>query len=367
MTPTASREVGDATRVVRRPDEVTSSWLNEILWESGRLDRSAEVATFTTEPVGTGQMADTIRFHLSYAQPESGPATVVAKFASADPQSHATGKAMRAYEIEVRFYAEVAPVVDARVPGCISCAFDPEEAWFTLVLDDIVGATQGDQIEGCTPEVASAVVREMAALQGSSFGSPVLERSGWLNRSTPDSDAFTASVVASVYPAFVERYGDQLSPEHRELFDAFIPQMEQWFALRGGPRTIVHGDLRLDNLLFTQEPRPVIVDFQTMNWGNAGYDLAYFVGGCLTPEIRHACEENLIADYHDALEALGVTGYSIDDLKDDYRRECFGGVMMAVGASMLVKQTRRGDQMFLTSATRHAQHAIDLDALAVLS
>jgi len=50
----------------------------------------------------------------------------------------------------------------------------------------------------------------------------------------------------------------------------------------------------------------------------------------------------------------------------DYRMECFGGLMMGVGASMMVKQTDRGDRMFLASVSRHAQQALDLDALAVL-
>ncbi len=41
--------------------------------------------------------------------------------------------------------------------------------------------------------------------------------------------------------------------------------------------------------------------------------------------------------------------------------------MMAVGASMMVQQTERGDEMFVTSAARHAQHALDLDALALVT
>ena len=39
---------------------------------------------------------------------------------------------------------------------------------------------------------------------------------------------------------------------------------------------------------------------------------------------------------------------------------------MAVAASMLVERTDRGDQMFLTMAARHARHALDLDAPAVI-
>ena len=33
---------------------------------------------------------------------------------------------------------------------------------------------------------------------------------------------------------------------------------------------------------------------------------------------------------------------------------------------MLVERTDRGDQMFLTMASRHARHALDLDAAAVI-
>ena len=39
---------------------------------------------------------------------------------------------------------------------------------------------------------------------------------------------------------------------------------------------------------------------------------------------------------------------------------------MAVVASMVVQRTERGDLMFLTSAARHAQHALDADAPTLL-
>ena len=77
------------------------------------------MVSFETEPVGTGQMADTTRFSLVYDAPGAGPASVVGKFASADEQSRATGLALRAYEIEIRFYREVAARVSSASP------FDP--------------------------------------------------------------------------------------------------------------------------------------------------------------------------------------------------------------------------------------------------
>ena len=40
---------------------------------------------------------------------------------------------------------------------------------------------------------------------------------------------------------------------------------------------------------------------------------------------------------------------------------------MAVAASMMVVQTERGDEMFLTMARRHGAQILDLDALELLT
>jgi hypothetical protein len=71
--------------------------------------------------------------------------------------------------------------------------------------------------------------------------------------------------------------------------------------------------------------------------------------------------------YHDGLLAAGVDGYEWDRCWTDYRRGTYAGLVMAVAASMLVERTERGDEMFLTMAHRHARHALDLDAAALLT
>ena len=274
---------------------------------------------------------------------------------------------MRAYEVEVRFYAELAHRVTCRHPGLVFAALDPEEAWFTLLLEDLSQATQGDEVAGCAVDVATAALDQLAGLHAPCWEAPDLALNSWVNRATPESDAFTVAVVSGVFPGFLDRYGDRIDPAHIHLLESFVPRLGTWMARSGGPRTLVHADFRLDNLLFTpDDTAPVVVDYQTINWGSGAYDLAYFVGGCLEPEIRRPASESLIAGYHEALMTGGVRNYPLADLMADYRRECFGGLMMALGASMLVKQTERGDAMFLTSVRRHAQQSIDLDALELL-
>jgi hypothetical protein len=353
--------------VRRTPQDIEPDWLTTILRRRGLLT-DERVTSVGATPVGTGQMADTVRFTLTYEPVGAGPPTIVGKFASQDEQSHATGKLMRAYEMEVRFYAELAHRVTCRHPGLLFAALDPDEAWFTLLLEDLSEATQGDEVAGCDVEVAAAALGQMAGLHAPCWEASDLALSPWVNRSTPDSDAFTASVVSGVFPGFLERYGERIEPGHVRLLESFIPHLGAWMARPSGPRTLVHADFRLDNLLFTPgDTAPVVVDYQTINWGSGAYDLAYFVGGCLEPDVRRPAVESLVAGYHEGLMTGGVRNYPLVDLVADYRRECFGGLMMAVGASMLVKRTERGDAMFLTSVRRHAQQSIDLDAMDLLT
>jgi Phosphotransferase enzyme family len=341
--------------------------LTDVLRRAGALRQGAAVLSFETAPIGTGQMADTTRFTLTLDEPGAGPAHVVGKFASADDQSRGTGLALRAYEIEVRFYREVAARIGARVPAVYLAEVEPDTGWFTLLMEEIAGATQGDQIAACGPDIAAAVLDEMAGLHAPCWEAPELEGLEWLNRATPGSDAFLLALVPSLLPGFLERYADTLAPEHQEVCRLFVEHLPAYLRLRGGPRTASHGDFRLDNLLFQpDDPRPVVVDWQTAAWGGASADVAYFIGGCLGTEDRRAHEQDLLAHYHDALRRRGVRDYSLPRLRADTRRDTFAGILMAIVASMVVQRTERGDLMFLTSAGRHAQHALDADAPALL-
>ena len=349
--------------LLRHASDVTPEWLTDALRRAGAVAEGVSVRSFEMTPIGTGQMADTTRFTLTLDQPGAGPSSVVGKFASADEQSRGTGLALRAYEVEVRFYREVAARVGARLPAVYLAEVEPETGWFTLLMEDIAGATQGDQIAACGPDVAAAALEEMAGLHAPCWEAPELEHLEWLNRNTPESDGFLVALVSSLLPGFLERYADTLAPEHQAVCRTFVEHLPTYLQLRSGPRTASHGDFRLDNLLFQPEtPRPVVVDWQTVGWAGASVDVAYFIGGCLSAEDRRAHEPELLAHYHDALCRRGVQGYSLEQLRADTRRDTFAGLLMAIVASMVVQRTDRGDLMFLTSSSRHAQHALDVDA-----
>ena len=112
--------------------------------------------------------------------------------------------------------------------------------------------------------------------------------------------------------------------------------------------------------------RVVVVDWQTVGLGPGVTDLSYLLGASLRPDTRRRHERALVERYVDGLKGHGV-GERVDDVWEDYRRYAFGGLIMAVVASTLVRRTDRGDEMFITMADRHAQQALDLGSLDLLA
>lgn len=352
---------------VRRPEDLTAEWLTSVLTDAGVLAPGCVAHTLSVSPVGTGQMADTVRVCFSTDPSVEAPRSVIAKFASADEQSRSTGLMTRAYEIEVGFYGEVASRVGTRMPECYLSHFEPDTGWFVILLEDVVDGVQGAHLEGCDADVAEAALVEMAALHGPAWSDRHLAKVGWLHRGGPEADEFIAGLVTSLWPGFVERYGSRIDADHLDLGDHLIGVLGPWLADRSAANTVVHGDFRLDNLLFCPgQTRPYVVDWQTADWGSAASDVSYLVAGSLTVEDRRRHGEQLLRTYHGALVAQGVTGYGLGQLEEDFRRMCFGGLVMSIGASMLVKRTERGDDMFVTTVGRYAQQALDLDAETLL-
>lgn len=350
-----------------RPEELTCAWLTAVLREGGLL-QGGEVTGFDVAPVGTGQMGDSFRIHLTCSPGAHCPETLVGKFTAADEQSRATGVSMRTAEVEVRFYQQVAPELPARIAHCYYADVDPATARFVLLLEDLAPLSVGDQVKGCTVDQAASAVEELAKVHAPRWGDPALERLDWLNRRDEEANAALAAVFPLLYDGFVDRYAARLPEPVRPVGDPFFPRIADYFVPHRGPRTVQHADYRVDNLLFGDMPgSPVaIVDWQTVALGPGAADVSYFLGGSLEVDDRRRTEVDLLHHYLDALRAGGVEGYTWDDLWLDYRRRAFDGLVMAVGAAMMVARTVRGDDMFLAMARRAAAHAEDLESLALV-
>ncbi|MBI5087681.1 MAG: phosphotransferase [Actinobacteria bacterium] len=320
--------------------------------------------------IGDGLVGMNLRVVVEYADPRSaGPRSVVVKLPSPDATSRATGIALRNYEREVCFYREIASTVDIRVARCHHAQWSAESGDFVLVLEDLAPGVQGDQITGCTVDQARTAVVELARLHGPRWDDPSLHEHEWLSRrSGPDDGALLAAMWQMMMPGFLATYGTYLSPEAVELIDAFGQRIAAWVDGRDGPTTVTHGDYRLDNLMFASADggyTVAAVDWQTPGHGPPLGDVSYFLGAGLLPEQRREVERRLLDEYAHALTRYGV---DVDGawLWHHYRRDAFAGVIMAVIASQIVGASGRSEAMFAAMATRHTQHALDLDSLSLV-
>lgn len=352
--------------IADRPDQADASWLTNALRTTGRLD-DAQVSSVEMAPLGTGQMCDSFRLRLRYDGTTDLPDSMVAKFPSASEGSRNAAAAMSCYEKEVRFYQTLADELPVNTPQSFYAAIGEDTTSFTLLLEDRSPATQGDQIAGCSPEVAHAAVIELANLHGPRWGDTSLGELPWIAQPTADQRALLNMMLPMFWTEFLARYGDAVEPPLRKAGDFFFAHVANYFEadLRG--IGITHADYRLDNLLFapgvtSTTSRPTVVDWQTVQLGCPAGDIAYFLGSGLAVDDRRAHEFDIVKDYFTALSAHDTGGYSARDLEFEYRRGAWQGFVIGVGAAVLVERTERGDDMFLTMLHRHAHHALDLDA-----
>jgi hypothetical protein len=322
------------------------------------------VTAVNAEPVGTGQVSDSYRLRLSYDGAADMPPTLITKVPAADSASRVAARTFRTYEIEACFYDQLAPGLPVALARCYYAGYDSEPDEYVVLLEDLAPALPGDQLAGLHPDDAAAAVAELAALHAAGWDSQELAALPWLNRSGPEAATLLAAAISDLYPGFRDRYGDRLEQGTLTLIEDFLPNAGSYLAGTDEPRTIVHGDFRADNLLFGRD-RPVVLDWQTAGFGAAAGDLSYFLASSLPVAARRQYEEALVRRYHGGLLSRGVE-LSWHDCWAGYRRHAFGGIVMDIIAAMFVQQTERGDEMFATMARRHARHALDLDALALL-
>ena len=347
-------------QIPRGLSDLTSEWVGAVMASHGY----GAVKDVSVEPIGTGQIADSARLSITWGHGTPGPDTLVAKVTAASEESRQAGMTTRTYEVEVGFYSSLAAELPVRTPRCYWAGFDPSQAAYGVVLEDVAPAHQGDQVGGCSIDEAAAALDELALLHAPRWGDTNLESLSWLHVGGRDRGSGLGGILGMFLPGFLERYESRMTPEVVQLIPRFLEVMDHYGGGLDGPKTVLHGDFRNDNLMFGLD-RVVVLDWQTVSLGAALSDVSYFLGGSLLPDDRRAHEEKLVRGYFDKIRSLGVD-MDWDRCWLDYRRYAFAGLIMAMFASMVVTRTDRGDAMFIAMADRAGVHALDMDSLSLI-
>lgn len=327
----------DTARPGGLPDDrhvLAPAWLSRAL-EAVATDRSghlAHVVRRQLRPVGPGVgfVSRVQRLELSWSGGD-GPSSVVAKAPATEPRNRALAVTLDMYGNEARFYR----YLSARTPLAVTChhvEIDESGHDFVLLLEDMSAADMVDQVSGCPRGRATQLVTALADHHARFWGESGLDGAPWLR---PLSDRrlteVFATTVAEHWPAVRRRFGDSLDARVVALGDRLAEQVPCLTAeLARPPRTLAHGDLRLDNVFFAPAGQVSVCDWQLVDRSRGMRDMAYFVTQNLRTADRRSWEAGLVDTYLARLARQGVTGYERDEAWHDYRVALVLGLVYAV-------------------------------------
>ncbi|WP_068399618.1 phosphotransferase family protein [Kribbia dieselivorans] len=333
--------------------------LTRALQASGAAQPQARLVGLSLRPIGIGHTADTLHLTPTWAEPGSGPATLVAKIPSLDAQSAGTAASLGAYEREARFYAELAPNSSLSLPRFLGVMrFDGEPTG--VLLEDLSDLTTLDQLANTPVEVVRRLRQELVSLQAPFWNDAKTAELAWLHRRLGVPIPGILERMERSWATTREYLTEDFDREERELVDRFVAGAGRWAESLDGPFSLTHHDFRIDNMLF-DEHRAVVLDWQTVGWGAPMFDVAYLLGTSLDPERRREVERTEIALHVEELASRGVD-WSFDEAWEAYRRAAFAVLLMLVPPTGSVKRTERGDAMFRRLIRRGARMALDLGA-----
>ena len=252
------------------------------------------------------------------------------------------GQTMGLYEKEIRFYRDLKPLLNVLSPShyysALYIADDPDVvlermyglnklpmwlidgltkvvSWligktprrYALLIEDLSGYRMGDQMQICSDEDTRRVLRAIASLHSQFWMSEQLAGMTWIAPVTVTSKIIHMMFLQSI-GKFRSAYEHQMSDRQGQLVDWVTKNgMALTEKLGKESATLLHGDVRLDNVCFDDANQDALLfDWQTMQSGPAGMDLAYFLSAAVPIEADESKINELIAFYHEQLQANGV-------------------------------------------------------------
>lgn len=393
----------DERQIPRSAADLTAEWFSDALGEAPGVGQGACVTAVRVETIGTGVgfMGEVHRCHLTWDRSPGGPDSVIVKLPTSHPTNFALGDGLQVYEREIVVYRELSDSLGIPMPQLLYSDMDPDPApwmerlvlflfsvlplrainWvvrqflkvagrstrrYVLVIEDVADARPPSQVRGGSSADVAAALKVLARFHAANWmrhdASRIYRRIWPVDRGTR---AYQAGYLRN-RETFVERFGDRLGAEMIDRLDDIqrrLPELDR--RLSADPWTLLHGDFRLDNVLFRPDGEIVVLDYQGLCRGRPGLDVAYFITTALTIKHRDQ-EEQLLRTYHDALTAAGVHSYSREMLAADCRDAKEILAHRIVGAGDVVDTELDEAALAEGGHGDHAESLIDVIQLRVL-
>jgi len=220
------------------------------------------------------------------------------------------------FDREICFYKEVAPSQSIPCPRLIHSSSDPAY----LILEDLGKYYSGDQEFGYTIPEAKSVIDHVVKFH-----------SFWLNnellKALP-APRIDNPLITSELPRMLEYIWSEVgnifrkhAGDNADLYIRYLIENidDITAALTSNFVTILHGDLRLDNILFEKYHAKYFVDWQMLAIGSPMMDIAYFVSQSGTENCQHEMREYAFDVYENRIY-VGA--------QDTMRREYYNALIL---------------------------------------
>lgn len=301
------------SRFPRAASDLTADWLADVLASAGAIAPGSRVRDLQVERIaeGVGFASFLYRVHLDLEG--DGPTTIIVKFPTDYAAYLELAQSIRLYEREVTFYNEVAPAAPVSTPRAYFAAFDQHTSEFIIVMEDLAQLENADHLEGLSIGRVHPVLDELARFHawGWNLEPAAANNPAFLDLDDPRMAGLFSLGTAAGWSLFLQHGRTTAPAELVEVLDEYTALVPSLLGALTEPATLVNGDLRADNLFFSETGPHVTVDYQFAGRGCGMWDVAYLVGQGLTPEERGGRERDLVARYLEVLSGLGID-YSFD-------------------------------------------------------
>jgi thiamine kinase-like enzyme len=258
-----------------------------------------------------GPVATKIRFTVDYAKaPQNAPRALCAKgvLDMADPRMLARMLESGTSEREARFYLEIAPKTNMRVPALAYGGIDPETRHGLIITEDLIasGARFLGAMSPRTVEQTRGTLDQLARLHSLCWGDEGLDAFPWVGPELQKVAANPYLTLAEQQALFEDPRGEHLprsllSAERLHAGMKRLAEHSSKFA-----SCLCHGDFHAGNLYTDANGQPGVLDWQIVMRSTWALDVAYHLSTILTVEDREASEKELLKYYLDRLRAYGA-------------------------------------------------------------
>jgi len=313
-----------------------------------------------------GFQSTTWRLQLTCDPPDAGPSSVILKSETANEDFNTLSRLNNAFVREVGVYTHCTPRLKNHQPS-VYATNSSEPFW--LLMEDLTHLRSGDGVIGLSYQETLATIQRMAAIHAEFWMDPSLEQYNWL----PDHGFWFSDPKVEIIDDFFATYGVRFGDDVCRLYRAVLEQtsaIDQ--ALDARPWTLVHGDLRADNLLFgdsSDDPSSLIIDWSWASRSLAAIDIGFLVGGSTPQAQRLGRHDELLIAWHQELVNRGVRDYPLSEARHDLQLASLRSITAGLAMHSFFKgpETPIRAALFMDDAIqRHAAYALEIGAWAAL-